>query len=52
MNKIIELKDYINYIKKNGLYYRIDEKKSITKFKPWLGDDFSFLYDRIMEKSI
>jgi len=30
----------------------IDKNGKIKKFKPWLGDIFSFLYDRIMEKSI
>lgn len=39
-------------IKKQGINYLIDKKGNIKKFKPWLGDMFSFLYDRIMEKSI
>ena len=34
------------------LYYQLDENEKIVKFKPWLGDAFSFLYDRIMQKSI
>lgn len=38
--------------KRRGIYYMIDEKGKIIKYKPWLGDMFSFLYDRIMEKSI
>jgi len=39
-------------IKKNGINYLIDKNGQIKKFKPWLGDIFSFLYDRIMTKSI
>ena len=39
-------------IKKQGINYLIDEKGKIKKFKSWLGDIFSFMYDRIMEKNI
>ncbi len=39
-------------IKKLGINYLRDESGKIKKYKPWLGDLFSFLYDRIMEKSI
>ncbi len=39
-------------IKKQGINYLRDENGKIKKYKPWLGDLFSFLYDRIMEKSI
>ena len=39
-------------IKKHGINYLIDKNGKIKKLKPWLGDIFSFLYDRIMEKSI
>lgn len=38
--------------KKQGINYLIDGSGQIIRFKPWLGDIFSFLYDRIMEKSI
>lgn len=39
-------------VQKKNLHYVLDEKGHIKKYKPWLGDFFSFLYDRIMEKSI
>jgi len=38
--------------KKQKINYLKDENEKTIKFKPWLGDIFSFLYDRIMEKSI
>jgi ubiquinone/menaquinone biosynthesis C-methylase UbiE len=38
--------------KRRGIYYMTDERGNFIKYKPWLGDMFSFLYDRIMEKSI
>ena len=40
------------FIQKRNLYYLKKDGKKIQRFKPWLGDAFSFLYDRIMEKSI
>ncbi len=46
------LKESVRYKKKNRLHYPIDGNGNIIKFKPWLGDVFSFMYDRIMEKSI
>jgi len=42
----------VKYKIKNRLHYPVDGNGNITKFKPWLGDVFSFMYDRIMEKSI
>ena len=39
-------------IKKQEINYLKNENDKIIKFKPWLGDIFSFLYDRIMNKSI
>jgi len=39
-------------IKKKNIHYVLDENGHVKKYKPWLGDIFSFLYDRIMEKSI
>lgn len=38
--------------KRRGAYYMLDENNKIITYKPWLGDMFSFLYDRIMDKSI
>ena len=48
MNK----KEQFSTIKKRGINYLIDENRKIKKFKPWLGDIFSFMYDRIMERKI
>jgi len=38
-------------IEYKGIFYLQENGKKV-KFKPWLGDLFSFLYDPIMEKSI
>jgi ubiquinone/menaquinone biosynthesis C-methylase UbiE len=48
----MKLKESIKIIMKNDIYYVIDGKGKIKKFRPWLGDLFAFLYDRIMEKSV
>ncbi len=48
MNK----KERFSTIKKHGINYLIDENGKVKKFKPWLGDIFSFLYDRVMEKNV
>ena len=42
----------ISTVKKQGINFLIDKDGKIKKYKPWLGDILSFLYDRIMEKSI
>lgn len=39
-------------VKKNGLNYVIGTNGKPQRFKPWLGDCFSFLYDYIMRNSI
>jgi SAM-dependent methyltransferase len=46
------LRTGIKVIHKNGLHYIVGERGRVRKFKPWLGDAFSFLYDPIMERSI
>jgi SAM-dependent methyltransferase len=46
------LKNGVSVIQKNKIYYLTNEDGKLKKYKPWLGDIFSFLYDRIMEKSI
>jgi ubiquinone/menaquinone biosynthesis C-methylase UbiE len=46
------LKNGIRAINKKGLHYLVEDSGRILKFKPWLGDAFSFLYDFIMERSI
>jgi SAM-dependent methyltransferase len=48
----VKLKEGIKVIRKNRINYVLDNNGRIKKFKPWLGDIFSFMYDRIMEKSI
>ena len=46
------LKNSIRVIKKKNLYYLAESETRLKRFKPWLGDSFSFLYDVIMAKSI
>jgi len=46
------LKNGIKIIDKKGLYYIVQDGDSLMKFKPWLGDVFSFLYDFIMKSSV
>lgn len=46
------LKNGIKVIEKKGLHYITQEDGRLMKFKPWLGDVFSFLYDFIMKNSI
>jgi SAM-dependent methyltransferase len=46
------LKNGIRVIKQKDLCYIAESDDSIKRFKPWLGDSFSFLYDFIMENSI
>lgn len=48
----MKLKDSIKIIQKNNINYILDDKGRIKKYKPWLVDIFSFLYDRIMERSV
>ena len=46
------LKNGIKVINKKGLHYIVEDRGNLLKFKPWLGDAFSFLYDFIMKHSI
>jgi ubiquinone/menaquinone biosynthesis C-methylase UbiE len=46
------LKNGVRIIKKRGLCYIVGKDGSVERFKPWLGDCFSFLYDFIMKRSI
>jgi len=46
------LKNDIRVIKQKDLCYIAESGNSIRRFKPWLGDSFSFLYDFIMKSSI
>lgn len=46
------LKNGIKVFTKNKLHYIVNDNGRLLKFKPWLGDAFSFLYDSIMTNSI
>ena len=46
------LKNEIKIITMIRLYYTDDDEDKLLKFKPWLGDAFSFIYDFIMKNSI
>src|SRR6056297_427141 len=48
----IQLKNGRKVQKKKQINYLVDNRGKLVKYKPWLGDLFSFLYDRIMEKSV
>lgn len=48
----MKIKESVIIVKRKGIFYLLDNNNRIKKFKPWLGDIFSFLYDKIMEKSI
>jgi ubiquinone/menaquinone biosynthesis C-methylase UbiE len=53
MRRIIsKLKPNIQIIKKSGLYYIVKSGNRLMRFKPWLGDSLSFLYDFIMTNSV
>lgn len=47
-----KIKPNIEIVRKNGLNYIAVDGNRARRFKPWLGDSFSFLYDRIMKNSI
>jgi len=49
---VIKLKPDIRDITKRGLHYIAENGGHVIRYKPWLGDWFSFLYDHIMSKSI
>ena len=48
----MKLKESVKTVKKNNISYVLDDTGRIKKITPWLGDIFSFLYDRIMERSV
>lgn len=48
----IKIKDSVKITEKNGINHLLDDNNKLIKNKPWLGDLYSFLYDRIMEKSV
>ncbi len=45
------IKEDVRVVKKNGINYLYKDGKQL-KYKPWLGDMLSFLYDIIMAKSV
>ncbi|NCC72964.1 MAG: class I SAM-dependent methyltransferase [Sphingobacteriia bacterium] len=51
MSKIM-LSNTVRVKQKNGINFLFDHNNRLIRNKPWLGELFSFLYDRIMEKSV
>lgn len=49
---MVEPKPGIQVIEKQGLYYVVEDGNHVRRFKPWLGDMFSFLYDFVMRRSV
>lgn len=47
-----KLKPDIQIIKKGELCYTVESGNRLIRFKPWLGDSFSFLYDFIMSNYV
>jgi ubiquinone/menaquinone biosynthesis C-methylase UbiE len=47
-----KLKPDIKIVRKGRLCHILESDNRLLRFKPWLGDSFSFLYDLIMNKSI
>jgi len=47
-----KLKPNIQVVRENGLCYIVESGTRLRRFKPWLGDSFSFLYDFIMKSSV
>jgi SAM-dependent methyltransferase len=47
-----KLKSGIHVAEKNFLFYIVEDGKRLKRYKPWLGDVFSFLYDFLMKMFI
>ena len=47
-----KLKPNIRIAKKGRLHYLVERDNRLVRFKPWLGDSFSFLYDFVMSHSV
>ena len=45
------MKQEVQIIRKGSLFY-IMRNKHVSRFRPWLGDSLSFLYDFIMNRSV
>lgn len=48
----ITTRESVKTLSKKGICYILGNNGKEQKYKPWLGDVFSFLYDRIMQKSV
>jgi len=48
----IKIKESVRIIRKKGICYLLGSNGKVKKYKPWLGDLFAFLYERIMQKSV
>jgi len=46
------LRNGVRAINKRGLGYLVEGENKVIRFRPWLGDSFSFLYDFVMKNSI
>jgi len=49
---VAKLKPAVQITKKGKLFYIVEDRGRVMKFRPWLGDSFAFLYDFIMRKSV
>jgi SAM-dependent methyltransferase len=47
-----KLKPNIQVVRENGLWYVVESGSRLRRFKPWLGNSFSLLYDFIMKSSV
>ena len=52
MNEDTMLKKGTGFVERGGLRYTVGPENRVRRFRPWLGDAFSFLYDAVMEKSV
>ncbi|MFO8087354.1 MAG: class I SAM-dependent methyltransferase [Bacteroidales bacterium] len=48
----IKIKGSVRMTSKNGIHHLLDDNNKVIKHKPWLGDLFSFFYEKIMEKFV
>jgi SAM-dependent methyltransferase len=48
----IKIRESVKIVNKKGIFYIPGNKGKVKKYKPWVGDIFSFIYDRIMRKSV
>lgn len=46
------IRDGLQAIERKGVRYLREQDGTVRRFKPWLGDVFSFLYDEIMQRFI